>query len=177
MKTILIGLIILTTTSSAETTTYVDPIWDGESLADRINPDAPVLQYTCWARGKNTLSQKGGKPYVAEAAFHITERKTVDDLRVIAVEGYFKFAPKSWKHADKDDEGYNIKIEHIEENPYYRPKRYKNYSQFHNFDFFGDMWGDLLISKATHKEKFFAHYLFQQGDHMGGTLHLSCVKN
>ena len=165
MKKMLLGIIIMTTITVAE------------AITERIDSSIPTLEYTCRASGNNTLSLHGGKQYSAEAAFNITEHKTLDGFRVVAVEGNFKLTWKRYNRSNKKNSDNVYKIEYLEENPYYQPKRYKGYSQFRNFDSLKTMWGDLLISKQTNKDKFFAHYLFQLGDHIGGTLHLSCAKN
>ena len=175
MKKILMCLVVMNIPPASTTVHYEDVIFERENLTDRIDPLSPTLQYTCQANGTNKLSHYSGADYVAEAKFNIVERRTIEGLRVIAADGRFKFARQNWEKQDEDE--YTVKIEYIEENPYYRPRRYKNYSQFPNFDFIGDMWGDLIISKETTQDKFYAHYLFQQGDHMGGTLHLSCSRN
>ena len=74
-----------------------------------------------------------------------------------------------------------FKIVSLAENSKYRPIKYKGYSQFQNFDATDTtdsaedgMWGQLVLEKDMSKTAFQAHYVFQAGDHMGGTLHLIC---
>ena len=69
------------------------------------------------------------------------------------------------------------------ENPDYRPVVYEGYAQFKDFDAVytvgmeSGMWGYLVIEKASvEKDQFQAAYVFQAGDHMGGTLYFSCKK-
>ena len=64
-------------------------------------------------------------------------------------------------------------------NPNYRPLRYKKFTQFKNFDAThtageeSGMWGTLVID-LTSTPKFEARYIFQAGDHMGGTVLFNC---
>lgn len=69
------------------------------------------------------------------------------------------------------------------ENTAYRPGTYKGFSQFRGVnaaDSVGSreqgMWGEFILAKDTDPTGFPAHYIFQAGDHMGGTLHLSCTR-
>lgn len=64
-------------------------------------------------------------------------------------------------------------------NPKYRPVRYKNMVQFKNFDavktkgFEDGMWGSFLIDRSLN-DGVEAKYIFQAGDHMGGTVKFKC---
>ena len=148
-------------------------IWSGDNLSERIDSSAPTLKYTCREINEmDALSQTGGEKYPSRAIIKITERKTIEGLRAIAADGWFHFTWKTWEFED-DVERKEFNIKHIEENAYYAPQRYKGHSQFRNFDS-SDMWGNLIIPKKTSQKKFYAHYIFQEGDHMGGTLHLVC---
>lgn len=72
-----------------------------------------------------------------------------------------------------------FKAASVSANPNYRPIRYKNYTQFKNFDAAhttgqeDGMWGSLVLdlNSAT---PFDARYIFQAGDHMGGTVLFTC---
>ena len=71
----------------------------------------------------------------------------------------------------------------LAENPLYRPHKYTNSSQFDHFDANvttgaeTGMWGKFVLSKTSNSRgEYEAHYIFQAGDHMGGTLHLVCKK-
>lgn len=72
-------------------------------------------------------------------------------------------------------------IQKLTENPNYRPRKYKNYSQFEDFDATDTdgsaergMWGTLLLEKSLDQGRAQARYIFQAGDHMGGTVHFDC---
>lgn len=72
-----------------------------------------------------------------------------------------------------------FKSESISANPNYRPTRYKNYTQFKNVDATHStgqedgMWGSLVLD-LNNKAPFDARYIFQAGDHMGGTVLFTC---
>ena len=67
-------------------------------------------------------------------------------------------------------------------NAKYRPNQYKGFAQFQNFNAIkttgleDGMWGNLVaqVEGRTSSGKIAAHYIFQAGDHMGGTVHFSC---
>jgi hypothetical protein len=74
----------------------------------------------------------------------------------------------------------------LKEVPYVRATTYKNHYRFKDFDavFTGGlesgMWGYLVINKSVDQfraggvKTLDAHYVFQAGDHMGGTIDFSC---
>lgn len=75
------------------------------------------------------------------------------------------------------------------EKPYQRVVKYKNHYRFKDFDAAftagseSGMWGYLVVSKDLHKmsgsagiKEVDAHYVFQAGDHMGGTVDFICKK-
>jgi hypothetical protein len=68
-------------------------------------------------------------------------------------------------------------------NPNYRPRVYQNHVQFKavnatetNSVDGGGMWGQLVVNKTrSNEESFDAHYIFQAGDHLGGTIDYDCA--
>lgn len=62
----------------------------------------------------------------------------------------------------------------------YNPRKYKGYAQFENFNAVHStgieegMFGYLALDVSSNKNDFKAVYVFQAGDHMGGTAFLSC---
>ena len=64
-------------------------------------------------------------------------------------------------------------------NPNYRPTRYKGFTQFKAFDALhsagleSGMWGSFIM-KLDGDKKLEARYIFQAGDHMGGTVIFNC---
>ncbi|MEK6705882.1 MAG: hypothetical protein AABZ06_08850 [Bdellovibrionota bacterium] len=131
----------------------------------------------CVAKGKS-LANNGGGLLTAAATLSFAETKNAQGLRVLKnIEGRIQSSPEN---ADSSYIG-NFKIASLTENPNYRPNKYKGYSQFQSFDATDTtnsvedgMWGQLVLEKNTSKRTFQAHYIFQAGDHMGGTLHLVC---
>ncbi|MCY4644312.1 MAG: hypothetical protein OXB88_06795 [Bacteriovoracales bacterium] len=130
---------------------------------DQIGATLPL---SCFERNpKRELSYTCIGTRYDDDRLHIIEKKTPQGLRQILAFGHAAGATF-------------IAVERTE-NPDYRPRKYKGYSQFGDFDgTLGDVWGQLVIDSQTKfkaKEKNFkAHYIYQAGDHYGGTLHLSC---
>ncbi len=65
----------------------------------------------------------------------------------------------------------------------YRPSVYTNHFKFNEFNAKvtsrhdgGGMWGYLVIKKDNTSDKIDAHYVFQAGDHIGGTIDMTCSK-
>ncbi len=65
----------------------------------------------------------------------------------------------------------------------YRPSVYTNHFKFNDFDAKvtsrhdgGGMWGYLVVKKDNTSDKIDAHYVFQAGDHIGGTIDMTCSK-
>ncbi len=65
----------------------------------------------------------------------------------------------------------------------YRPTVYTNHFKFNNFDAKvtsrhdgGGMRGYLVVKKDNGSDKIDAHYVFQAGDHIGGTIDMTCAK-
>lgn len=133
----------------------------------------------CHAHGK-VVSNNGGGLVNGTANFTFTETSK-DGLRVLKnVEGRFSSA-NGVGDTEEDYIG-TFKIKSLAENPKYKPRRYVGFSQFPKFDATDTdssqepgMWGQLVLEKDTDQATFAAHYIFQAGDHMGGTLHLSCT--
>ena len=105
----------------------------------------------------------------------------------IAVEYDFNYegANEELKFEDYHYQGLFKSLE-VSQNLKYKPRKYKKHYQFKDVDSKDSstgMWGNLVIPKTMNPEnKKFApnsgtvHYIFQAGDHMGGTLDLTCRK-
>ena len=65
-------------------------------------------------------------------------------------------------------------------NPTYRPNKYKGFAQFkdvnadHTTGVEDGMWGNFSIDVSSSAKQFYAAYVFQAGDHMGGTVMFTC---
>jgi hypothetical protein len=70
-----------------------------------------------------------------------------------------------------------------EVDPKYRGRTYKNHDKLDfsavatNGNDGGGMWGYLVINKDNTQDTFDAHYVFQAGDHMGGTVDYTCKRD
>ena len=130
----------------------------------------------CSKHGRN-----GGQP--AFAKVDLIFDVSVDgrnDLRVISdLRGEIRAAGSRLDLASEDAYVGVFEVKHVAENPEYRPIKYKNSSQFKGIDAKetrgaeSGMWGHLIVPRDTRGE-FESHYVFQAGDHMGGTIHMSC---
>lgn len=73
-----------------------------------------------------------------------------------------------------------FKTEVLSANGDYRPRKYQGFAQFNNFDAAhtvgqeDGMFGYLAVDVTSGKKEFSAFYVFQAGDHMGGTVLFSC---
>ncbi|MCB0366456.1 MAG: hypothetical protein H6624_07650 [Bdellovibrionaceae bacterium] len=77
----------------------------------------------------------------------------------------------------------------LAEKPFQRASKYKNHYRFQDFDAAftagaeSGMWGYLVVNKDIHNmrdggvKEVDAHYIFQAGDHMGGTVDFVCSRS
>ncbi|MGE3608628.1 MAG: hypothetical protein AB7I27_03490 [Bacteriovoracaceae bacterium] len=62
----------------------------------------------------------------------------------------------------------------------YKPAKYKGFAKFEGLNstrsegLEGNMWGYLVVDVKATTAEFAAHYIFQAGDHVGGTVHFAC---
>jgi hypothetical protein len=133
----------------------------------------------CWAEGPS-LSSQGSRDLIKTFShFSFYETRDKNGLRVlIKIKGSIKTANEDYQGSYIGTFDLPSKLE----NSNYKPQKYTGYSQFPNFDatstegsLENGMWGQFLLEKDYQdKDIFQAHYIFQAGDHMGGTLHLEC---
>jgi hypothetical protein len=84
---------------------------------------------------------------------------------------------------DYSDAYYGIfYFEKIVENLKFRPTKYKNHTQYKQFDAYktngndgGGMWGEFVVNKDK-TANFDANFQFKAGDHMGGVVVFDCKK-
>ncbi|MBT3980301.1 MAG: hypothetical protein HOE90_03060 [Bacteriovoracaceae bacterium] len=87
----------------------------------------------------------------------------------------------------RSDDYYSIfNIKKMKAKAKYKARVYKNHSKFEDYDSTasnstdgGGMWGYLAVEKyeepkGGEEKSFSAHYVFQSGDHMGGTVDFDC---
>jgi len=103
----------------------------------------------------------------------------IDETRVLSnVKAFIRsnWEPLSLEVSDDEYTG-EFSFEKISENKKYRPRIYKNYSQFVDFNAqksSNGMWGNLLLEKNNGTKSIQVHYIFQAGDHMGGVIDFYC---
>ena len=133
----------------------------------------------CYASGK-TLAQQGGHMMEASANFEFTVTENSRGMRVLKdFKGEVITDPR---HEEFDTSWIGrFNIAKLAENPDYRPRKYHGFAQFREVDATDTegsaedgMWGVFLLNKDLSGEHIEAKYIFQAGDHMGGTLHLGC---
>jgi hypothetical protein len=142
------------------------------------------LSVVCIAKGKKTANNGGGMLYTdARISFDAEDPNPDNNLRTIAaVNGVIKVADVNNESELNENNAYigKFKFEELNSNPKYRPVKYKNMVQFQNFDAketMGEesgMWGQFLIDKEF-GDGCDAKYIFQAGDHMGGTINFKCT--
>lgn len=142
----------------------------------------------CLAQGTSVGGNDMGA-FTADARLSLMIMKSDDGVLSLTAEGLVMvaqaFEEVSGPLALTPENSYigAFKIPVTEENQNYRPKKYKGYAQFKPFDAEitvgneSGMWGDFVIEKTyLEKESFRAIYIFQAGDHLGGSLFFTCKK-
>lgn len=139
-----------------------------------------TIKLTCESSGP-AMSSLGQSQADLEADIKFTVKVRQDGLRVIE-----KFRGSiSLESGQSASETLIAKFndEKALENPDYRPRVYKGYSQFRNINAQGvsgsqemAMVGSFLLEQRLDKSHVHGVYQFQAGDSMGGVLHLTCKK-
>lgn len=102
---------------------------------------------------------------ISKVIGHIFVQSTFSDDEVINVEeAYMAF----------------FQIDSLSASENYKPLKYKGFSQFKDFDaahttgLEEGMWGQFVVDLKSTSKKFDARYIFQAGDHIGGTVLFTC---
>ncbi len=129
-------------------------------------------------------TQWGDKlPAMALLTFEL-ERKgtesTIEKLNgFVFVKNQFEDDGDTTFNEENSYRGY-FEFDAISANSNYRPLKYKGHIQFKNFDakytdgLESGMWGSFVIEPK--EKEFKAYYIFQAGDHIGGTLQFTCAE-
>jgi hypothetical protein len=142
-----------------------------------VSTSSFALDYTCTA----TKGRQWGEDLPTKGELKV-EEVTVDGVRLINVNGSLA-VDYDFNLTGDEEPCYQGTFTNVTlaEKANYRPNRYTGYSKFEDFDATetsrcdgGGMWGYLVIEKDTKKKPFNAHYIFQSGDHMGGTIDFEC---
>jgi len=142
----------------------------------------------CKAKGMKTAIGGGNMTYTdAELRFDVSVHDDREGLEmtISRVRGTIRVGSFDVKRGPlNDDNAYigHFNIRELSNNPNYNPRRYEGFVQFPNFDaedtsgMESGMWGNFLIQEGLVEDGAFeAKYIFQAGDHMGGTIHFTCV--
>lgn len=143
----------------------------------------------CFAKGDKAGGNDAG-PLMVDVSLHLSlAYDCTAKGHVISGGGEMKIASpfeelKSPEELNEDNAYIGIfNLVNTPENTNYRPRRYKGFMQFPYFDAVetkgreSGMWGALLLQRIYKTApRFQAKYIFRAGDHMGGTLHLTCTR-
>jgi hypothetical protein len=139
--------------------------------------DSTWIKYEC----NTTQGRQQGQNLLVDGKLQFTYRASGDTAAMIGLKGFMTV-------------NYDFNIEKSEINNYlgvfegkfenkvdYKGRVYKNHYKFENFDATitsnwdgGGMFGYLALSKDHGEKKIDAHYVFQAGDHIGGTIDMDC---
>jgi hypothetical protein len=135
--------------------------------------------YVCLAKGESLRQHSA--TYNADGRIHFTKYQDGEKTLFKNVVGHLS---AGYDEAIEYSYYGVFKFEQAEANAKYRGRTYKQHDQIKDFDATatsnndgGGMWGYLVINKDTSTPTFDAHYVFQAGDHMGGTVDFTCKKD
>lgn len=152
-----------------------------------LSLNAMAAEVVCTARGNNVGGNDGGA-FVSDSRLVLNISSAQDALQVVVsgvvmvTSAYNELQTPEQLNAGNAYIGL-FDTKRLTENKAYKPNKYKDYAQFKDVDAKettgqeSGMWGYLVFPKDyAAQEKFHAAYVFQAGDHMGGTLHFTCEK-
>lgn len=128
----------------------------------------------------NKTFQTGGEKLPTNSEFIFTLERNGSDSEIKSLKGHLfvSYMADETLSMDNSYMGF-FKIDNIKANPKYRPRKYIGFIQFkdvnaiHTTGNESGMWGDLVLDIRT-PGKIEARYIFQAGDHMGGTTFFEC---
>lgn len=133
----------------------------------------------CTAQGR-AMSNNGSMGYT-DTVFNFALDEAGGLLQVKKLTGMVK--ANAWGPEMDPDNAYIGRFDTslITENPNYKPTTYKGSAQFKDLDAVetlgaeSGMWGNLILArKANAQGNRMGKYIFQAGDHIGGTIHMTC---
>lgn len=144
----------------------VSCVLNEHSLADQAK------EITCIATGKK-LRRHGSTDEYAQANLNFKFEETDGRAVLKSIRG--KIAA-SMNEIDLNSYVGSFNYQKINNNPNYNPHKYYGYYQFPLDASESDqgMWGNFVIPFGP-ANKFNTHYIFQAGDHMGGTIDMDCT--
>lgn len=131
--------------------------------------------YICLAK---EMRQQGGS-YSADGRIHFVKYEEEGKTLYKSIVGHLSVG-----YEDEPEYSYYgvFNFDQKEADTSYRGRTYKNHDKIDfsavatNGNDGGGMWGYLVINKTT-EDEFDAHYVFQAGDHMGGTVDYTCKRD
>lgn len=116
----------------------------------------------------------------ADLSFELERNGSLSEMKNIKGHIFVKsqFEKGDTINPDNSYMGY-FQIQSLKANTNYNPNKYKDWFQFKDFNAVSTqgvedgMWGSLLLDLSS-DDNFDARYIFQAGDHMGGTVILNC---
>lgn len=142
----------------------------------------------CWANGNRLRQTSGGGDHVVSSRVYLVLEKVEESATITLsrYHGHLAISDGSQSTMDQASAYYGVFLGEMK--PFSlspRARRYKDADYFRIRDFSadgmtrsdgGDMSGEFVLSKKflENDEEFDAHYIFQAGDHMGGTVDYDC---
>lgn len=153
---------------------------------------ADVVRGTVECTAKKALQMGGGasEDFTVNSSLYLS-LKTEDGVTILDHIGHVKISNDSSAAATASTVYYGQffgKKVPVTLSPRARKYTDAEYYRFKDFDALntsghdgGGMWGYLVVSKAYYNgngsQPFAAHYVFKAGDHIGGTVNYSCVRD
>jgi hypothetical protein len=114
--------------------------------------------------------------------FELSSTEKTHELKNIVGHIFVKSPYESEKEEYTTEDSYLgfFKIDSLKSNSEYRPNKYKGYAQFREFNathtagLEDGMWGYFVLDVSSKDQKVKGAYVFQAGDHMGGTILVNC---
>ena len=164
-------------------------VFFGLILGSQVAFAQTYTRVQCLSQGTSVGGNDMG-PFTSDSRLSFTIEKSADGTsHSLRGEGVIMVAQAFEKVASpallNPDNSYIAMFDvNLKENLAYRPIVYKGYSQFKDFDadqtvgHESGMWGYFLIEKTyLADDNFTGVYVFQAGDHLGGTLFFGCKKS
>lgn len=136
----------------------------------------------CKAVGFKT-AQSGGRMLFTDSrlTFEVVGVTKSKQLVINSVRGEVKVGSDEHKNLDSENAYIgHFRFRQLRSDPTYRARKYKNFVRFKSFNaaettgLETGMWGDFLLEKNI-EDGMQAKYVFKAGDHMGGTMHFTCL--
>lgn len=136
-----------------------------------------VSAYTC---SVTQVRQPGGE-IVGDGTLNLNLTTNADGTVVMEALGFISVQYKFNLRTEEISNYTGVFSGSFPNNPAYRPRVYTDHYQFRDFDAAvtsrwdgGGMNGEFVVEKRISEDRLQAHYIFQAGDHIGGTVDMEC---